>query len=79
MFLMTAIGFTNQGILANSIAALLHSTIGSVPAGSLFAILQSFGALHFGILGPYYLFVTLATGLVFGAMPFIRKIFPGKK
>ncbi|RSL58457.1 hypothetical protein CEP53_006128 [Fusarium sp. AF-6] len=38
---LNAIGFTPIGPLAGSAAALWQSTIGSVPAGSVFAFLQS--------------------------------------
>nr|GAT54527.1 predicted protein [Mycena chlorophos] len=39
-----AIGFGSGGVVAGSIAATLHSAIGNVAAGSLFAICQSIGA-----------------------------------
>lgn len=46
--LLAALGFGSLGIVAGSIAAKLMSWIaifygGAVPAGSIFAILQSFG------------------------------------
>ena len=42
---LPAIGFSTTGVVAGSIAAVAQSTIGNVAAGSLFATLQSFGAL----------------------------------
>ncbi|KAF8534248.1 hypothetical protein BDD12DRAFT_431483 [Trichophaea hybrida] len=38
------LGFQSGGIAAGSIAAAIQSMIGSVPAGSIFAFLQSYGA-----------------------------------
>ncbi|KAG8780227.1 hypothetical protein FRC16_003194 [Serendipita sp. 398] len=43
--IMGAVGFTGNGITAGSLAALWQSTIGNVAAGSLFAGLQSMGAV----------------------------------
>ncbi|RPA80066.1 hypothetical protein BJ508DRAFT_195281, partial [Ascobolus immersus RN42] len=37
-------GFTTGGVKAGSLAALVHSAIGNVASGSLFALLQSVGA-----------------------------------
>ena len=42
---LPAIGFSTTGVVAGSIAAVAQSTIGNVAAGSLFATLQSVGAL----------------------------------
>lgn len=39
-----ALGFGSGGVKAGSLAALWHSSIGKVGAGSLFSILQSAGA-----------------------------------
>ena len=47
---MTSVGFTSTGIAGGSIAAGIQSAIGNVSAGSLFASLQSFGAVG-GFLG----------------------------
>ncbi|KAG8811983.1 hypothetical protein FRC19_003461 [Serendipita sp. 401] len=43
--IMGVVGFTGNGIAAGSLAALWQSTIGNVAAGSLFAGLQSMGAV----------------------------------
>jgi hypothetical protein len=40
---MTAAGFGSSGIMAGSLAAGIHSVIGNVSAGSLFATCQSIG------------------------------------
>lgn len=45
------IGFTAGGVAAGSCAAFWQSVIGSVSAGSLFALLQSIGAAGFGAVG----------------------------
>lgn len=42
--LLSAAGFTGAGVAAGSAAAVWHSTIGNVVAGSAFSILQSAGA-----------------------------------
>merc|ERR1712228_998417 len=39
-----AVGFTVEGVLANSLAAAIQSMIGNVARGSIFAWLMSFGA-----------------------------------
>jgi len=41
---MNLVGFTAAGVLAGSKAAAVHSTIGVVSKGSIFAFLQSLGA-----------------------------------
>lgn len=41
---LTAIGFGANGVVPSSVAALTHSAIGNVAAGSPFALLQSAGA-----------------------------------
>jgi hypothetical protein len=38
------LGWTTAGVAANSIAALIQSSIGPISSGSLFALLQSVGA-----------------------------------
>ncbi|PVH93422.1 hypothetical protein DM02DRAFT_661993 [Periconia macrospinosa] len=48
--ILSAMGFTNAGIAAGSLAASIQSGIGAVTAGSLFAILQSAGAGGAGII-----------------------------
>ena len=42
---LTAVGFSTGGVVAGSMAAAAHSAIGNVAAGSLFATLQSIGAV----------------------------------
>lgn len=42
---LPAIGFGTGGVVAGSVAAAAHSAIGNVAAGSLFATLQSLGAV----------------------------------
>ena len=42
---LPALGFTTAGIAAGSVAASAHSAIGIVQAGSVFAVLQSAGAV----------------------------------
>lgn len=42
---LAGVGFTSAGIAAGSVATVIHSAIGNVAAGSLFASLQSAGVL----------------------------------
>ncbi|KAL9551414.1 hypothetical protein MBANPS3_004258, partial [Mucor bainieri] len=42
---LAAIGFTGGGVAYGSLAAMWMSSLGNVPAGSLFAVLQSTGAI----------------------------------
>ena len=44
-FILPVIGFGITGITKGSIAALIHSLIGNVTAGSFFALMQSAGAV----------------------------------
>lgn len=44
-FILPFIGFGITGITKGSIAALIHSSIGNVTAGSFFALMQSAGAV----------------------------------
>ena len=44
MMLLSALGFTPSGVAAGSLAAAWQASIGNVPAGSIFAMLQSIGA-----------------------------------
>lgn len=72
---LTSAGFTSAGIAAGSMAAGIQSGIGSVAAGSLFASLQSTGALGgFAILGPvgFASAVLVAAGVGTGLV--IRKV-----
>jgi len=48
---LSAVGFTQAGVAAGSIAAGVQSAIGSVSAGSAFAVLQSIGAAGLGMVG----------------------------
>lgn len=48
--MLPLVGFGSAGVAAGSAAAAWQSSIGSVAAGSLFAILQSLGATGLGIL-----------------------------
>ena len=57
------IGFTSAGIAAGSIAAAIHSWIGVVSAGSLFAFLQSVGAAGVGIVGNVLVPVAVVGGV----------------
>lgn len=43
--ILPAIGFSSSGVVAGSVAAVVHSKIGCVAAGSMFAALQSAGAV----------------------------------
>lgn len=58
--IIPAVGFTQGGVGAGTIAAGIQSGIGLVKAGSSFAYLQSVGALGQGILGASVLPVTVA-------------------
>lgn len=60
---------------AGSIAATVHSTIGTVAAGSVFAGCQSLGALGLGVLGSATILVALTTGAVVGIVALVRSFF----
>lgn len=50
--ILTALGFTGTGVAAGTIAARIMALYaGSVPTGSLFAVLQSVGAAGFSVAG----------------------------
>jgi hypothetical protein len=72
---ISAIGFSQAGVVAGTVAAGVQSGIGAVAAGSLFASLQSLGALGLGILGTAAMPVAVVTGLVAGG----AKLFMGWK
>jgi hypothetical protein len=55
-------GFTTGGIGASSFAAWIHSIIGYAQSGTIFAKLQSLGALGAGIFGSGFIPVTLGAG-----------------
>jgi len=59
---LIAIGFTDAGVQADSIAAKIHSSIGNVAKNSFFANAQSTGAAGMGLGG------TIASGLVGGVI-----------
>jgi hypothetical protein len=50
----TAAGFGSGGIVGGSIAAAIQSTIGNISAGSMFAVLQSFGMIG-GFVGLFFM------------------------
>ena len=57
-YCLPLIGFTSGGVTAGSLAAGIQSMIGNVAAGSLFAQLQSIGALGLGtVLGGAFIAV----------------------
>lgn len=56
------LGFTTGGIGAGSFAAWIHSIIGVAHSGTIFATLQSLGALGAGIFGTALIPVTLGAG-----------------
>jgi hypothetical protein len=63
---LTTIGFTPGGIAAGSVAAGVHSVIGTLGAGSFFAYLQSAGAMATGVFGAAFWPVTIGVGVVGG-------------
>jgi hypothetical protein len=70
--LISAVGFTTGGVAAGSIAAGVQAGLGVVAQGSMFAGLQSMGALGVGILGS-----TVAPIAIGGAVlvPYFIKTF----
>ena len=64
---ITSLGFTSAGIAAASIAAGIQAGIGSVAAGSLFAIVQSLAAT--GVVFFFEVFAAIGLGIavIFGA------------
>jgi hypothetical protein len=58
---LTIAGFASTGIVAKSIASLIHSTIGDVAAGSIFAIVQSLGAKGYLMKGLFVI-IPIITG-----------------
>lgn len=76
---LTTAGFTSAGIAAGSVAAGIQSGIGSVAAGSLFASLQSAGALGgFAILGPVGIAAASVAVVGVGTGLLVRKIIKDK-
>lgn len=70
--LISLVGFGAGGVVKGSIAAVIHSSIGSVAAGSTFATLQSLGALGAGILGTAVLPVSVGAGIVYATIPLLQ-------
>ena len=70
--LITLVGFSAGGVVKGSIAAVIHSSIGSVGAGTAFATLQSMGALGVGILGTAVLPVAVGAGIVYATIPLLQ-------
>jgi len=67
-FILEMLGFGAGGIVANSVAAVWQSTLGNVPAGSLFSLLQSLGTSPLGIV------VFVAIGLGWGGFLLVSKM-----
>lgn len=65
-FILHKIGFTTAGVAAESLAAAYQASIGNVAANSLFASLQSMGALGTGVLGSALVPVAIIGGTVGG-------------
>ncbi len=63
------IGFGVAGVVAGSLAAAWQATIGNVVAGSVFAILQSFGAAG---ASPKTIVVLAVIGLIAWAVYWLR-------
>ena len=61
--IVSVVGFGAKGVAAGSIAAAKHAVIGSVAAGSKFALFQKMGALGYGIFGTAVWPVAIVTGL----------------
>jgi hypothetical protein len=61
--IISLVGFGAKGVAAGSIAAAKHAVIGSVAAGSKFALFQKMGALGYGVFGTAVLPVAIGTGL----------------
>jgi hypothetical protein len=64
---LSAVGFTSGGVAAGTIAAGAQSAIVAVEAGSIFAYLQSAGALATGVFGAAFWPVTIGVGAVAGS------------
>ena len=63
---LPALGFGASGVVAGSVAAAWHGTIGNVAAGSLFASLQSAGAA--GLAVKTYAGIAVAAGTAGGTI-----------
>jgi hypothetical protein len=64
---LSAVGFTSGGVAAGTIAAGAQSAMVAIEAGSIFAYLQSAGALATGIFGAAFWPVTIGVGAVAGS------------
>lgn len=64
---LSAVGFTSGGVAAGSIAAGVQSAVAVVEAGSIFAYLQSAGAMATGVFGAAFLPITIGVGAVAGS------------
>ena len=71
--IISTVGFGTGGVIAGSTAAGIQAGIGSVAAGSAFAVFQSLGAFGLGVLGTAVVPVAIGTGLVVAAIPLIKK------
>jgi hypothetical protein len=65
------VGFGTGGVVKGSIAAVIHSSIGVVQAGSTFATLQSMGALGVGVLGTALAPIAVGAGIVYATIPLL--------
>ncbi|CCA71662.1 hypothetical protein PIIN_05598 [Serendipita indica DSM 11827] len=70
---LTLAGFTGEGVAAASVAAGWQSMLGNVAAGSIFSVLQSFGATGLlAITAPVGVTVAGAGALGYGAWRFLK-------
>ncbi|ESA42936.1 hypothetical protein GE21DRAFT_6018 [Neurospora crassa] len=77
--MLDTVGFTFKGVRADSIAAAVHSYIGNVSPGSLFAFLQSAGADGYGAAALNAALRTAGvTMMTAGAADLIRQWMEGK-
>lgn len=60
------------GVAKGSIAAGVHSYIGSVAAGSVFAGSQSLGAFGLGVIGANVVPIALGVGIVYATVYYIK-------
>ena len=60
------------GVAKGTIAAGVHSYIGSVAAGSAFAGFQSLGALGLGVFGVYVVPIAVGAGIVYATVYYIK-------
>ncbi len=60
------------GVAKGTIAAGIHSYIGSVAAGSVFAGSQSLGALGLGVIGAHVVPIAIGAGIVYATVYYIK-------